>query len=427
MLAKQRRHSSKLMSRLRTAALAAIGLSALAVGQASATDVDFWTLFTGPDGAAIDQLVKTFNATDGAKAGVNVKLLIIPWDDFNAKLASSIAARKPPALTIVNSDQVPVYGKQGALNPFTDTDLATAGIQKDDYIKQAWDAGAYKDKQLGIPIDMFPRHLIYNKALFKQAGLDPEKPPTTGDELLADAKKISALGNGTYGAWFGLTGASTFRNFYSIYWQYADSLYNADNTALSPEFPDAAKKALTVFKTLMDAGVVPKQDLQDVGKTFAQGKIGIEFDQITDLNLYQAAAKDQGVEFGVAPFPQYGAKPATFAMAHEFLIPRGTPAEQTKADLVFIKWLGEHGVDWAKTGKVPAQNSVIASADFKALPEQAAIAAANAQVHFPASIPNQPAVDRVVQQSLEAFFAGRADIDKTVADMSAKIPAALGH
>lgn len=411
----------------RAAALGVAGLALLAARPALATDVDFWTLFTGPDGAAIDQLVKNFDATEGAKQNVNIKLLIIPWDDFNTKLASAIAARKPPALTIVNSDQVPVYGKQGALNEFTDADLATAGINKDDYIPQAWDAGNYKGKQLGIPIDLFPRHLIYNKALFKKAGLDPEKPPRTGEELLADAKAISALGDGTYGAWFNLTGAGTFRNFYSLYWQYADSLYNADNTALNDGFADAARKALTDFKTLMDANLVPKQDIQDIGKSFAQQKIGIEFDQITDLNLYQAAAKDQGVEFGVAPFPQYGPKPATFAMAHEFLIPRGTPDAQRAAALVFIKWIGEHGVDWAKTGKVPAQKSVIASPDFAALTEQKTIADANAQVHFPASIPTQPAVDRVVQDALEAFFAGRADIDQTVATLTSKIPAALGR
>ena len=41
--------------------------------------------------------------------------------------------------------------------------------------------------------------LWYNKTLFKQAGLDPNKPPTTFAQILADAKKISALGNGIYG------------------------------------------------------------------------------------------------------------------------------------------------------------------------------------------------------------------------------------
>ncbi|MYQ98952.1 extracellular solute-binding protein, partial [Streptomyces sp. SID6139] len=41
--------------------------------------------------------------------------------------------------------------------------------------------------------------LIYNRALFKKAGLDPDQPPTTWDEVRADAKKIAALGDGTVG------------------------------------------------------------------------------------------------------------------------------------------------------------------------------------------------------------------------------------
>ena len=82
-------------------------------------------------------------------------------------------------------------------------------------------------------------------------------------------------------------------------------------------------------------------------------------------------------------------------------------------------------MDWAKTGKVPAQLSVINDPAFKALPEQATIAAARDIVHFPASIPNQPGVDRVVQDTLEAFYAGKTDVDQTVAALVANIPPAL--
>ena len=41
--------------------------------------------------------------------------------------------------------------------------------------------------------------LVYNRDLFTKAGLDPNTPPTTWADVVADAKKISALGNGTVG------------------------------------------------------------------------------------------------------------------------------------------------------------------------------------------------------------------------------------
>ncbi|MBE8474684.1 ABC transporter substrate-binding protein [Streptomyces justiciae] len=54
-------------------------------------------------------------------------------------------------------------------------------------------------KIYGIPRTGYSMGLIYNKKLFEKAGLDPEQPPTTWEELRADAKKIAALGDGTVG------------------------------------------------------------------------------------------------------------------------------------------------------------------------------------------------------------------------------------
>lgn len=417
--------SSRRSRRLR-AALFGATTWVLGAGGAFAGSIEFWTLFSGPDGEAIDRLVKTFNATDGKEAGVEVKLLIIPWDDFNTKLSVALAARKAPALTVVNSDQVPVYANQGALDPFTPAELTSAGIDKADYVPKAWDAGNFKGQQFGVPISIFPRSLYYNKDLFKKAGLDPNAPPKTGAEVMAAAKAISGLGDGTIGLFFNMTGAGTFRNFYSVYWQYEDSLYNADATGMSPNFTAAATKALTQLKGFVDAGVAPTKDLgPDANKLFAQNKIGMSVMQITDLPVYQAAQRDLGLNFGITGFPTFGDKPAVFALSHQFLIPRGTPAAARNDALTFIKWIGKRGVDWAKTGKVSPQYSVIKSDAYKALPEQMTVTASIETAHFPQSLVTQPAVDRVVQQVLEEFYAGRLTVDAAVAKLASSIPPVL--
>ena len=54
-----------------------------------------------------------------------------------------------------------------------------------------------------MPHDIDLSALFYNKVLFTKAGLDPEKPPTTLDELYTDAKKINALGGNVHGYNFG--------------------------------------------------------------------------------------------------------------------------------------------------------------------------------------------------------------------------------
>lgn len=417
--------SASMLRPIRAALFGAVALSSLGATSAFAGSIEFWTLFSGPDGEAIDALVKEFNATAGQEAGVEVKLLIIPWDDFNTKLSVAMASRKAPALTVVNSDQVPVYANQGALDPFTSEELAAAGIEQEDYVPAAWQAGSFNDQQYGVPISIFPRSIYYNKDLFEQAGLDPNAPPTTGEEVMAAAEAISALGDDVNGLYFQLTGSGTFRNFYSIYWQYEDSIYNADMTGVSDTFAENATKVLTHLKGFLDAGVAPNKEVTDANRLFAQNKIGISIMQITDLPVYQAAASELGLDYGIAGFPTFGDEPAVFALAHEFLIPRGTSPEARQDALTFIKWIGENGVEWAKTGKVSPQYSVIESAEYQALPEQTIVTESIDTAHFPPSLVKQPAVDRVIQQAIEEFYAGRTSVEQAVAKMADGINAEL--
>ncbi|GGN27220.1 ABC transporter substrate-binding protein [Streptomyces fuscichromogenes] len=65
--------------------------------------------------------------------------------------------------------------------------------------KQLRDIYTVDGKVYGIPRTGYSMGLIYNRKLFQQAGLDPDQPPTTWDEVRADAEKIAALGNGTVG------------------------------------------------------------------------------------------------------------------------------------------------------------------------------------------------------------------------------------
>ncbi|MFD8913735.1 ABC transporter substrate-binding protein [Streptomyces sp. NPDC059575] len=65
--------------------------------------------------------------------------------------------------------------------------------------KQLRDIYTVDGKVYGIPRTGYSMGLLYNRALFKKAGLDPDKPPATWEEVRAAAKRIAALGNGTVG------------------------------------------------------------------------------------------------------------------------------------------------------------------------------------------------------------------------------------
>lgn len=65
--------------------------------------------------------------------------------------------------------------------------------------KQLRDIYTVDGKVYGIPRTGYSMGLIYNRALFRKAGLDPDQPPTTWEEVRADARRIAALGDGTVG------------------------------------------------------------------------------------------------------------------------------------------------------------------------------------------------------------------------------------
>jgi multiple sugar transport system substrate-binding protein len=71
----------------------------------------------------------------------------------------------------------------------------------------------------------------------------------------------------------------------------------------------------------------------------------------------KAAAAD---DLDVMPLPQKDPnKKAVWAQSHQFALPRQRNPDPAKreATLRFVKWMGEHSVDWAKAGQVPARNS----------------------------------------------------------------------
>jgi len=122
---------------------------------------------------------------------------------------------------------------------------------------------------------------MYNKKLFTQAGLDPNKPPTTFAEFMADAEKIGKLGNGIHGTFFGgnCGGCNVF-TWWPILWADGVQVMSDDGkTALLNS--DEAKQLYAGFKTMVSDGTVMMPDSKnEAGPTwtsfFGKGIIGIQ-------------------------------------------------------------------------------------------------------------------------------------------------------
>jgi multiple sugar transport system substrate-binding protein len=156
--------------------------------------------------------------------------------------------------------------------------------------------------------------LFYNKVLYKKAGLDPEKPPTTLKEFAEQATTIrERLGGGTYGTFFGgaCGGCYVFTYWPSI-WAAGGGVMDPQGTRSTIDSP-AAQQVFQTYHDLWKNGVVEPSVKDEKGATwtglFPKGIIGVMPMPSTTLGLMPDNAK---VKVGVAPIPGPDGGQSTF-------------------------------------------------------------------------------------------------------------------
>jgi multiple sugar transport system substrate-binding protein len=175
-------------------ALAAESLVPRAV-QAARSDapvkITYWYPWGGDSQTYEENRFKTFNATH---SDIQATGLYVPPDSgvTNGKLLAAIAAGNPPDLVVTNLDYAAAdLGYQGGLLDLTPY-LKTVGWKPSDMLPGVLPLMQYSGKIWALPETGNLTFFYYNKALFRKAGLDPNKPPTTFAELDAYAEKLTS-------------------------------------------------------------------------------------------------------------------------------------------------------------------------------------------------------------------------------------------
>ena len=212
-----------------------------------------------------------------------------------------------------------------------------------DYYSNILEAHSIDDEVYGAPLYVSPSLLFYNQKLFEKAGLDPNKPPKTYDEMLAMADKLSGLttddGNKVYA--FGQTTASVIVSGASIQ-AFAQNFggelfdkngtFNADNEGL--------KQALEMLKLLDQKGYNPQNaKLKDLRNLFALGQLAMYYDNSWGFNGVKAINPD-AVNFAAAAEPLKGGsgEGASTLQSHCFVAVDNGP-EQLNAVKDFIQYV----------------------------------------------------------------------------------------
>jgi multiple sugar transport system substrate-binding protein len=342
--------------------------------------LNFWNGFTGGDGPIMKQLVQKFTQEH---QNIKVTMNTMQWADYYAKLPSAVTAGKGPEVAIMHVDSVATNAARRVIQPLDDVAKAL-NLSEADFAPVPSQAGTYNNQRYAIPLDVHPLGFFYNKAVMEKGGLDPEKPPTNAEEY---AQALDALkSKGIEGHWatpFPFTGSMTVQ---SLVWQFGGNLFSEDASAVAWA-DEPGVKAMTWFADLVKNGHSPGKIAQDADIVALQnGKNAFNWNGIWTINTLK---EKKNLEWGVAALPNVGGQPAAWAGSHQFVLPTQKAADENKqvAARVFLNWISQESLEWAKAGQVPARNSVRDSAEFKALTEQAALATQINDLHFAPPVP----------------------------------------
>ncbi len=162
--------------------------------QGRQTILEIWYPYGGDTAVLLEKYWKAF---EDKNPNIGIKAVFAANDlSTNAKLFTAIASGKPPDVTWVDGPQVSEWAARGALEPL-DEMIATAGIKPEDYWKPSWDQTVYNGKVWALTYGSDPNFgFFWNKDIFKEAGLDPEKPPQTIMEMTEIGDKIAKVEGG---------------------------------------------------------------------------------------------------------------------------------------------------------------------------------------------------------------------------------------
>ncbi|MET7367965.1 extracellular solute-binding protein [Streptomyces sp. NPDC005566] len=194
-------------------------------------------------------------------------------------------------------------------------------------------------KTYGLPTGNYSLGLLYNRALFTKAGLDPDKPPATWEEVRTAAERISALGDGTVGyADYSKNNQGGWHLTSWIYSMGGDVASKQDGTWKAAFNSDAGRKALQALHDMRwtDKSMGTRQllEIADVQKMMGAGKLGMYMAGPDNIPTIVKQFEREYEEYGLAALPGN----ATLGGGDGFMFnPKASP-EKIRAGLQWVQW-----------------------------------------------------------------------------------------
>ncbi len=257
--------------------------------------VTFWTMSLSP--AFDDYLNSVISDFETQNPNIEIDWVDVPWGDTETRVLTAATSNTLPDVINLN---LPFSQKLAQNDLLVDMNQSAADV-KDDYFKGCWDASSYNGKVFALPWYITSNMVYYNKALFEEAGIDPNTYPTTFDQLYTYAKKIHDK-----------TGAYGYMTFFQDQFIMEElermgiRLFNSDFTKANFNTPEVIAAA-NYYKKMLDEKLIPSETITSKSGTgeaiqlYSTGELAMFFGGTSHARMIKDNSQEVYNNTGVAP------------------------------------------------------------------------------------------------------------------------------
>jgi multiple sugar transport system substrate-binding protein len=393
--------------------------------------ITFWHSTVSSTVPALNELVAKFHEEF---PGIEVKPQYVPTGDaLIQKLITSVQSHTAPDISWIHANFLQDIIEADAIYKIEDFQHSADSLPQSD-INDIYPAlmqeARWRGTLYSMPMEATGIALLCNRELFRKAGLDPDRPPSTWEELRQYAKQLTADANGDgkneqVGLFVPVFPASGPLGDWMV-WQFYPFLFQAGGDVIDKEQTrvlynsDAGIKALTLWKDIY-ADLNLGTFTIDYEVAFASKQLAMALDGPWNLPRWRQV---KGLDWSIAPLPAGPAKRATIVGGEYLAIFK--QSQHPKEAWTFVKWMTRPDVQafWSmRSGYLPIRKAVSGTPAYKAFlaenpnlkayVDQLQVSQAPSPVDF-----HGLRISRHLAEAIEKATLGKAD-PKTVLDEAA--------
>jgi sn-glycerol 3-phosphate transport system substrate-binding protein len=324
-------------------------------------ELSFWHSMSIYQGNTLENFVDEYNQKN---SDAQVKLIFQGlYEDTRTKLIQVSKTGDLPDIAQIAIEYLDVFIKDNKIEAITDY---IPEEDRTDILAQFWNSVTRDREIYAYPFNLSVQVLYYNKDAFKKAGLDPENPPKTWDDVIRYGESLTTDfdGNGTIDQWGIMISLEGVFGFTPLIRQVGGEFLNEDRTAALFNSSEGVK----VMKLLQDMAynyrIMPSNwTLFEGTSAFLRGKIAMG--PITSAGI-KYAEENLPWELGIAPLPYIENKSVLLGGAGLVIFSKSTYRKKVAHN--FVQWLTnrDNSILWhEETGYLPLRKSAINSFELQ--------------------------------------------------------------